>query len=181
MILIRHLFLLLSFYTCDQQSGQIAPDVILNVKLILKKLNQLRLKLEIDCKTKGYNPREKENNYITSITVIAMSKGPDVIFLKEGMTIPSYKDTKAIKEIQSQENYVDFGTVTTLKEKLMTINSKNISPIEATYTAFMKTPGSIFYVKEPKGKIKADEKKEVIIYFKPDEILESLYLIIINK
>ena len=62
----------------------------------------------------------------------------------------------------------------------MTINLKNISPIEATYTAFMKTLGSIFYVKEPKGKIKADEKKEVIIYFKPDEILETLYLIIIN-
>ena len=61
-----------------------------------------------------------------------MSKGPDVIFLKEGMTIPSYKDTKAIKEIQSQENYVDFGTVTTLKEKPMTINLKNISPFEAT-------------------------------------------------
>ena len=166
--------------TCDQQSGQIAPEqtVILNVKLIPKKLNQLRLKLEIDCKTKGYNPREKENNYITSITVIAMSKGPDVIFLKEGMTIPSYKDTKAIKEIQSQENYVDFGTVPTLKEKPMTILLKNISPIEATYTAFMKTPGSIFYVKDPKGKIKADEKKEVIIYCKPDEqqkFIETLY------
>ena len=54
-----------------------------------------------------------------------MSKGPDVIFLKEGMTIPSYKDTKAIKEIQSQENYVDFGTVPTLKEKPMTILLKN--------------------------------------------------------
>ena len=166
--------------TCDQQSGQIAPEqtVILNVKLIPKKLNQLRLKLEIDCKTKGYNPREKDNNYITSITVLAMSKGPDVIFLKEGMVIPSYKDTKAIKEIQSQENYVDFGTVTTLKEKPMTILLKNISPIEATYTAFMKTPGSIFYVKEPKGKIKADEKKEVIIYCKPDEqqkFIETLY------
>ena len=65
------MFLLLSFYTCDQQSGQIAPEqtVILNVKLILKKLNQLRLKLEIDCKTKGYNPREKENNYITSLSL----------------------------------------------------------------------------------------------------------------
>ena len=166
--------------TCDQQSGQIAPEqtVILNVKLVPKKLNQLRLKLEIDCKTKGYNPREKDNNYITSITVIAMSKGPDVIFLKEGMTIPSYKDTKAIKEIQSQENYVDFGTVPTLKEKPMTISLKNISPIEATYTAFMKTPGSIFYVKEPKGKIKSDEKKEVIIYCKPDEqqkFIETLY------
>ena len=96
-----------------------------------------------------------------------MSKGPDVIFLKEGMVIPSYKDTKAIKEIQSQENYVDFGTVTTLKEKPMTILLKNISPIEATYTAFMKTPGSIFYVKNPKDRIKAGETKLVEMAYLP--------------
>ena len=51
------------------------------------------------------------------ITVIAMSKGPDVIFLKEGMTIPSYKDTKAIKEIQSQEKICRFWNSNNIKRK----------------------------------------------------------------
>ena len=62
-----------------------------------------------------------------------------IIFLKEGMIIPSYKDTKTIKEIQNKKNYVSFGTFTTLKEKPIAINLKNISLIEATYKVFIRT------------------------------------------
>ena len=166
--------------TCDQQSGQIGPEqtVTLTVKLKPLRLQQIRLKLEIDCKTKQYNARERDNNYITAINVIATSKGPDVVVIKEGMPIPNSKDEKAIKDLQAMENTVDFGIVRTLNEKVQTIRLANTSPIDAIYTAFMKTPGSIFYVKNPKDRIRAGETKLVEISCKPDEqqkFIDTLY------
>ena len=166
--------------TCDQQSGQIGPEqtIILTVKLKPLRLQQIRLKLEIDCKTKGYNARESGNNYITAINVIATSRGPDVVVVHDNIPLPQAKDSKAIKQLQSMENNVDFGIVKTLNEKVQTIKLANVSPIDAIYTAFMKTPGSIFYVKNPKDRIKAGETKVVEISCKPDEqqkFYETLY------
>ena len=180
--------------TCDQQSGQIGPEqtVTLTVKLKAMRLQQIRLKLEIDCKSKGYNPRERDN-YITAINVVATSKGPDVKVVKEAPSSSKEKEKEA-NEVSSTSNnakkddkkkneentinIVDFGIVRTLSEKIQTIKLANLSPIDADYTAFMKTPGSIFYVKNPKDRIKAGETKLVEISCKPDEqqkFIEVLY------
>ena len=182
--------------TCDQQSGQIGPEqtVTLTVKLKALKLQQIRLKLEIDCKTKGYNPRDRDSNYITAINVTANSHGPEVKFVKDAPPKkekedqsqedklihikPPADDKKPPENAKPVENIVDFGVVRTLYEKVQTIKLSNLSPIDAIYTAFMKTAGSIFYVKEPKDVIKAGETKVVEISCKPDEqqkFVETLY------